>query len=61
MFAIRALKYENIVHCDLKLGNILKTIENGQEIYKLADFGMAVDLDQSNRSRGGTPYMAPIE
>lgn len=52
------------MHRDLKPANILVSKENGRRVYKLADFGLARNVDnfrhQQMESKVGTPfYMSP--
>lgn len=60
---LRALYKNHILHRDLKLSNLLITIENGQFIIKLADFGFAKMLNNSDEEVhtfcGTAPNMAP--
>ncbi|PAV88818.1 hypothetical protein WR25_12074 [Diploscapter pachys] len=61
---INKLHKHNIVHRDLKPANILIAWENGKEVLKISDFGLAKVIDSLNRSQShtkcGTPlYMAP--
>ncbi|GKD17528.1 mitogen-activated protein kinase kinase kinase 17-like protein [Tanacetum coccineum] len=53
------------VHCDIKLQNILLASENGKEVAKIADFGLAKRVNNIREANSkyeirGTPmYMAP--
>uniref|UniRef100_A0AC35ETF6 Protein kinase domain-containing protein n=1 Tax=Panagrolaimus sp. PS1159 TaxID=55785 RepID=A0AC35ETF6_9BILA len=42
--AMKYLHHKNILHCDLKIDNILVKDEDGEEI-EISDFGCAIDLD----------------
>lgn len=45
---MKHLRDNNLVHRDLKPGNIMKFIsEDGQTIYKLTDFGAARELEDN--------------
>ncbi len=60
--ALRALNERNVVHRDLKPGNILLSSKKQDAMIKLADFGFARRLgpDEYTRTFCGTPlYMAP--
>lgn len=47
---MKHLRDNNLVHRDLKPGNIMKYIsEDGQTIYKLTDFGAARELDENQQ------------
>ncbi|PAV72997.1 hypothetical protein WR25_13422, partial [Diploscapter pachys] len=61
---INELHKHDIVHRDLKPANILIAEENGKEVLKISDFGLAKVIDSLNKSLNhtwcGTPlYMAP--
>lgn len=56
--ALKELKKNNIIHGDIKLENLLYSAKEG--IVKLADFGLAFDVNTPKMSSLGTPeYMAP--
>jgi serine/threonine protein kinase len=60
----KILVNKKVIHRDLKLQNILLKKNNGQNIWKLADYGVSKQLitfnDQTYTSGIGTPlYMAP--
>lgn len=45
---MHSLRLQNLVHRDLKPGNIMKFIsEDGRTIYKLTDFGAARELEDN--------------
>ncbi|GFR71207.1 serine/threonine-protein kinase TBK1, partial [Elysia marginata] len=45
---IQYLRQENVIHRDIKPGNIMRYVtEEGLSIYKLTDFGAARNLDDS--------------
>lgn len=45
---IQYLRRENVIHRDIKPGNIMRYVtDDGQSIYKLTDFGAARNLDDS--------------
>ena len=58
--ALKHLKHMNIIHRDIKLGNLFL---NKKMELKLGDFGLAVKLDYPGQRRNsvlGTPnYIAP--
>jgi serine/threonine protein kinase len=70
-FLLEALAYahaEGFVHRDIKPSNLLVTEENGREVVKLADFGLARAYQASPLSGitmvgvfGGTPAFMPPE
>lgn len=53
------------VHCDIKMQNILLASENGKEVAKIADFGLAKraanigEVNSKYEIRGTPMYMAP--
>ncbi|CAG9329412.1 unnamed protein product [Blepharisma stoltei] len=50
----------NIIHRDIKLENILMTSEDNDYDFKLADFGVAAELNENSLIRCGSPgYIAP--
>ncbi|CAG9329413.1 unnamed protein product [Blepharisma stoltei] len=50
----------NIIHRDIKLENILMTSEDNDYDFKLADFGLAAELNENSLTRCGSPgYIAP--
>lgn len=52
------LRIKGIVHRDLKLENILFSSTDGN--FKIADFGLAIKVNQPETKIVGTPgYMAP--
>ena len=52
------LRIKGIVHRDIKLENILYSQTDGN--FKIADFGLAIKVDQLETKIVGTPgYMAP--
>lgn len=62
--AFTSLIKQGIMHRDLKPANILVQIQDKKKIYKLADFGLAKNIDnfkhQIMESKVGTPfYMSP--
>lgn len=64
MCAVQFCHQNNIVHRDIKLDNILLSVDNEGKVFdvKLADFGKAIWLDDDDELRGmcGTiGYMAP--
>lgn len=60
-YALHALHTQNILHKDLKLENILYTIEANTIQIKLIDYGFTkIDLtNDAQRVSGSLPYMAP--
>lgn len=42
VYALKYLNSRNIIHCDIKLSNILIKFVNNKPIYKLCDFGGAI-------------------
>lgn len=63
MNSIEYIHSKNILHRDIKPANILiKKVENSIGILKLADFGLAIYIDNNDakKSPGGTrEYMSP--
>lgn len=58
LLALKELKKNNIIHGDIKLENLLYSAKEG--LVKLADFGLAFDVNTPIMSDLGTPeYMAP--
>jgi len=56
--ALNELKKNCIIHGDIKLENVLYSVKGG--LIKLADFGLAFDINTPMMSVSGTPeYMAP--
>ena len=59
----RALEYihsQEIIHRDIKPANILITVENGRRIAKLADLGLAKQLDAEQEQMGLTLEGKPL-
>ena len=60
---ISVLHQLNIVHCDLKPENILTQSDKGLPLYKIADFDVAVILNEASEreiyATGSPSYMAP--
>uniref|UniRef100_A0AC34FLJ1 Protein kinase domain-containing protein n=1 Tax=Panagrolaimus sp. ES5 TaxID=591445 RepID=A0AC34FLJ1_9BILA len=48
--AMKYLHSKNILHCDLKIDNILVKNDNGDQV-EISDFGCAVDLDHDHEAR----------
>jgi serine/threonine protein kinase len=48
--AMKYLHSKNILHCDLKVDNILVKDENGSQI-EISDFGSAIDLDRDHQKK----------
>ncbi|KAK2148470.1 hypothetical protein LSH36_496g01008 [Paralvinella palmiformis] len=59
--ALQHLFHNNIIHRDIKPGNVLQHItSNGSSVYKLADFGVSRSIDGKSNTLCGTPeYLHP--
>lgn len=61
LYGLREIHSNKFVHRDIKPENILINNENGETVYKIADFGFArpVENDSAETHCGTTYYMAP--
>lgn len=59
---VRALDFIadlGIIHRDLKPDNVFKQKAKSRSIYKLGDFGLAINKNRDTQTAGTAPYMAP--